>query len=235
MKLTYLLFRTSNYPIQRTNYSLLNHTDVFDEIKLLTENDLDNNIRSIINNIFEKYGDRGYGYWIWKPYLILQELNKMEENDILFHSNIHADFLKMSNLKGVVRHICYDLRITEKPIFLGTHGEIEKQWSTTKLIKYLENKLNYKYTEDDLNGGQFGGGTIWLRKNNFTVNFIKTWFNLMSNGIEYISDAHNHDNDNDEIFCENRHDQSCLSLLYKYYKLPQNKFVNYMNGCQFNI
>ena len=57
----------------------------------------------------------------------------------------------------------------------------------------------------------------------------------MLTGIEYISDAHNKDTDNDPTFQENRHDQSCLSLLYKYYKLPQNEFVNQMNGFKFNI
>ena len=229
----YILFKTSNHPKFRTNYDLLNYTDIFDDIKLLTENDLDDYISNIINNILKKYSTlRGYGYWIWKPYLILQELNKLNDGDILFYSNIHADF---SNVKNMFNNIFEDIQKTNKPVFLGNSGCLEYQWTTNKLIKYIENSLNYTFTYNDLHNGQYGAGTICILKNEFSINFIKTWFNLMINGIEYITDIHNNDDDNDPEFIENRHDQSVISLLYKYYKLPENNYINIINSIENNI
>ena len=76
MKKELLLFCTSNY--FRVNNDLIhNKYNLFDKVKLLSEYDLDDNIKNIINTIINKYGIRGYGYWIWKPYLILQELNNL--------------------------------------------------------------------------------------------------------------------------------------------------------------
>ena len=44
-----LLFLTSNYPIERVNKELLeNKYNLFDNVKLLNENDLDSNITKII-------------------------------------------------------------------------------------------------------------------------------------------------------------------------------------------
>lgn len=61
-------------------------TDLFDEIKGFTDNDLRND-----SSFWNKHGNfivknpRGFGYWLWKPYLILRELNKMFEGDVLVY------------------------------------------------------------------------------------------------------------------------------------------------------
>jgi hypothetical protein len=34
---------------------------------------------------FIQYYPRGYGYWIWKSYLILKELEKMKDDDVLMY------------------------------------------------------------------------------------------------------------------------------------------------------
>ena len=41
-------------------------------------------------DIHENYmlnNHRGYGYWIWKPYIILKTLESMNENDILVYTD----------------------------------------------------------------------------------------------------------------------------------------------------
>ena len=45
-------------------------------------------------------------------------------------------------------------------------------------------------------------------------------------GKDYVSDMYNNDNENHETFVENRHDQSVISLLYKYYNY---KYIDYLN------
>ena len=51
----------------------------------------------------------------------------------------------------------------------------------------------------------------------------------MLNGLDYVSDKYNNSNDNHETFKENRHDQSVISLLYKYHKLDFYYELNYGN------
>ena len=105
MKKELLLFLTSNYSSERINYDLLddnnNKYGFFDEVKRLNENDLDDYIKPIVKHIIDNYSrndgwkGRGYGYWIWKPYLILKELKLLNEGDILAYLDIHCHFDKI--------------------------------------------------------------------------------------------------------------------------------------------
>jgi hypothetical protein len=53
----------------------------------------------------------------------------------------------------------------------------------------------------------------------------------MLSGLDYVSDMYNDDTLNHETFIENRHDQSVISLLYKYNKL---KLIGYLSWDNFN-
>ena len=59
---------------------------IFNDIKLYSKDDLESDINFwnknkdfIINN------PRGFGYWIWKPYLIKKSMDQMKDNDILLY------------------------------------------------------------------------------------------------------------------------------------------------------
>lgn len=214
MKKELLLFITPNYNKERINQDLLdNKYNLFDEVKLLTNDDLDDYIKPIVENNINKYGMRGYGYWIWKPYIILQELNKLEEGDILVHLDIHCNLYKVKNIFDNIIN-----ELNDKSIILGVAGFNDYIYTTTKLRKYIENKLNYKFTDDELNKFQFESGIQFIKNTQFSRNFIKQWFDLMLNGLDYVSDMYNTDISNHKTFIENRHDQSVISLLAKYYK-----------------
>ena len=87
--------------------------------------------------------------------------------------------------------------------------------------------LNYKFTNDQLLETQYESGIQFIKNCDFSRKFIKEWFDLMLNNQEYISDVHNNDDDNDISFVENRHDQSVISLLYKYYKLNTPSYLDW--------
>lgn len=46
---------------------------------------------------------RGYGYWLWKPYIVKKQLEKMNDNDIL----IYADSGCELNVNGLPRLVEY--------------------------------------------------------------------------------------------------------------------------------
>jgi hypothetical protein len=230
MKKELILFCTSNY--KNINKDLIdNKYDLFDEVKLLTENDLDDYIKPIVEDNRQKYGhdgngwpDRGYGYWIWKPYIILQELNKLNEGDILVHLDMHCH---LNVIKNYFNDIINELN--NQSIILGNVGFNDLMYTTTKLRKHVEKKLNHIFTDKQLNDVQYESGIQFIKNTEFSRNFIKTWFDLMLSGLDYVSDIYNNDNENHETFIENRHDQSVISLLYKYYNLKCFKYLNWDN------
>lgn len=90
---------------------------------------------------------------------------------------------------------------------------LEKQWNKADLLNYF----NLANDGIFLNSYQIEANLISIRKNNFTIKFIKEWlsyfytiFNLIDDTKSVLPEA--------EYFCENRHDQSILSILfYKYH------------------
>ena len=234
MKKELLLFCTSNYPIIRINNDLINNKyNLFDEVKLLNENDLDDYIKPIVENNIKKYGydgqgypTRGYGYWIWKPYIILQELNKLQDGDILVHLDIHCH---LNIIKDKFNDIINELN--NQSIILGNCGFNDYMYTTTKLRKHIEKQLRYKFTKQELQHVQYESGIQFIKNDKYSRNFIKTWFDLMLSGLDYVSDMYNNDRSNHKTFVENRHDQSVISLLYKYNKL---KYIDYLNWDNLN-
>ncbi len=228
MKKELLLFLTSNYPIERVNKDIIkNKYNLFDEIKLLNENDLDDYIKPIVeSNIIKYHNDnyplRGYGYWIWKPYIILQELNKLQEGDILVYLDVHCID---DNLKDKFNDIIDKLQY--QSIIIGTAGFNDYMYTTTKLRQHIEHFLNYKFTIEQLNDTQYEAGIIFIRNCVNSHNFIKQWFDIMMSNLDCITDIYDNDSENHETFIANRHDQSVISLLYKFYNYMTPDYLNW--------
>ena len=226
MNTNLLIFSSSNY--NRNNPKLFDNTykKYFNSIIIYNENDLDNYILNIIKNIINNYGICGFGFWIWKPYLILKELSKMKNNDILFYIDSHF----FINQEDIIEDIIKDLKKTNKPIFSGNNCKSDDYyWTTTKLVKKVESYFNYNFSEAELKKEHNDAGLLFIRKNKFTINFFKQMFDFMLNNIEYISNEHNNDIDNNKGFKENRHDQSLFNLMIKYYKISTPEYIKYGN------
>ena len=213
MKKELLLFITKKY--FNINQDLIdNKYQLFDEVILLNEDNLDETIKDIINDIRNKYDEKGYGYWIWKPYLILQELNKLNDGDILVFLDAHC---KLDKVKDKFNDIINYLQ--NKSLIIGLEGSDDYRNTTTKLRKAVEQYLNYEYSDKELSSFQYEGGILFMKKDNFTINFFKQYFEIMNQNRDVITDIYNDDINNHKDFIENRHDQSVCSLLAKYYKI----------------
>lgn len=213
MKKELLLFCSSNYT-NVNNDLLINKYKLFDKVNLLNENDLDDYIKGIINNIIDKYGIRGYGYWIWKPYIILQELNKLNNGDILVHLDCHCKLDKIkNNFESIVNQLNKD------KLIIAINGTNDLSHTTTKLKEAVEDEMNYKFSLEELGSFQYEAGILFIKKCDFTINFFTKYLDIMMNHIDVITDIYNNDESNYKDFIENRHDQSVCSLLAKYYKV----------------
>jgi len=188
--------------------SQANNLNIFDQNILYTDLDLKNN-KQFWNKHkkFIENNKRGYGYWIWKPYLIQKTMNNMNNGDILLYldAGCELDYRKRDILNNYIN-------IIHKYYIIGTYIRIEKNWNKKDLILHMNMNKN-KY----LNTKQFQGGVLLIYVCNKTRKLINEWYNIACN-YHMIDDSPSISK-NIKSFKEHRHDQSILSLLIKKYNL----------------
>jgi hypothetical protein len=160
---------------------------------------------------------RGYGYWIWKPYIILNLLNQINEGDVIFYIDCGASILKHKKL--IFDEYLSILNKTQRPVIafgeLYNHPDYsEKNFQKMKILK----RFNLDKNESFLNSGQVESGIFICKKNDFTINFFQEWLDLL------LEDNYSLVDDKDDLkqldsFIENRHDQSIFSILCKLRKV----------------
>ena len=161
----------------------------------------------IINN------KRGFGFWIWKSYIIKKKMEKMKDGDILFYLDSGCEInVKKKNLLEK----CFD-QVKKDKIIGSTcgsekNGHLDKNWTKMDLIIKLDvNQPKYIDTV------QRQGGTNMFYICDQTRKLVNEWYNISC--IYHFIDDTKSDNDNYPTFREHRHDQSIFSLLTKKYEL----------------
>jgi len=199
-----------------------NDLNFYDYILSYSEIDLESNFKNFFYN-YLKYGVRGFGYWCWKPQVILQILNKMDDGDILQYSDVGCHL----NKNGLDRLFQYFelTKITEKGILafqnklpeypLKYDGRemlnyLEYEWVKGDLIDYfnIRNNANILYTPT------IGATVIFIRKCEKSVQIINEWLNIIKYDFHFIDDTKSK-SPNIDGFIEHRHDQSIFSILCK--------------------
>ena len=179
--------------------------EIFDKIIFYTDTDLQKDDEFWgKNKEFIENNKRGYGYWLWKPYIIKKTLAMMNEGDILCYldSGCEASNRKKGNLINALKCVKDDL------IIYSSTTNIESQWTKRDLFEYLNMNTN-QY----LNSAQCQAGALLIYKNNKVTNIIDEWYSIGCN-YNLINDSPSLLK-NTDIFKEHRHDQSILSLLLK--------------------
>lgn len=195
----------------------LTAVELFDKIVTYKDDDLKkdtefwNKHASFIEN-----NKRGYGYWIWKPYLILKTMEHMKEGDTLFYVDagcevVNDDLSKPNIIKMNERCKKHNLLYTTTPY-------AEKNYSKMDLF--------YELDVDIDDSGQRQATIVFLTKNELTLEFVKEWYEV-SNRYPLVDDSPS-TIPNSESFFEHRHDQSIFSLLIKSdkYKIHLNQPEN---------
>jgi hypothetical protein len=145
---------------------------------------------------------RGFGYWIWKPFIILNELTKLNKDEILIYID-STDLPNLSFFDIVKKHFEYH------DIFLiNRGGYIHKHWTKRDCFIHMECD-----NESYHNVLQLDAGVIGVKNNDFCLNFINEWFSYMKN-INILDDSSNTLGlPNLNGYKEHRHDQSILTNL----------------------
>lgn len=163
---------------------------------------------------------RGYGYWIWKPYVILKTFNQMNYGDILVYLDAGCEVVNNPDSVDKMHKLISD---TSNISYTST-GHNEKKYTKMDLFKYL----NVDKNTDIHNSIMHQAGVIIIIKNKHTVAFITEWYNNMCD--YHLVDDSPSILQNDTSFIEHRHDQSIFSLLIKTkYNVDFNTKNNVMN------
>ena len=192
----------------------LSRTNIFDEIIKFTDIDLkkDSEFWEIHKDFIEN-NKRGYGYWLWKPYLISKTFEKMNDGDILLYLDAGCE-VKNDDNDSLIELL---KKCGQFNFMYTSTGQLEKAY--TKMDTF--SKMNM-INDEILNSMQHQACVIFIKKNEITSQFISDWY---SNACDYhIIDDRNSILKNDPKFIDNRHDQSLFSLLLK-----SDKYKNYMN------
>jgi hypothetical protein len=181
--------------------------NIFDDIYTYTENNLSDSFKENLLQFCKT--NRGFGYWIWKPQVILQTLEKMNEGDLL----LYADCGCHLNIEGKQRLIEYFelanqhelLTFEIQPI---THNEAT--WTKRDLLQLFPTVEPYS--------AQVLGGIHIMKKTPTTVQLVQDWLSFMKENPNLINDSPSMTPNYPE-FREHRHDQSVFNMLVKGRKL----------------
>lgn len=185
--------------------------DIFDQCTLYTDHDLKNDKPFWQDHgSFIENNKRGYGYWIWKPYLIKKNMDQCANGDMLLYCDSGCE---IDPNKADLFHHFFEIAKEDKIVYTKAHCCIERHWNKMDLLIELglQNESAHLFHCDE----QCQAGVILFYVCDETRHLVNKWFALASN-YHLIDDSPSiapnyHD------FIEHRHDQSIFSLLTKQY------------------
>ena len=150
---------------------------------------------------------RGNGFWLWKPFIILDALKKMQPEDILIH--VDAGALFMNAVKPLI-----ELTENKEIILFYNNGHKNSTWTKRDCFHFMDCDNDKFYNEN-----QTLAGYIVCKKTPFVISFLEEWLEYAQNE-NILTDLPNTCGlANLKDFIDHRHDQSILSLLAAKYNL----------------
>jgi len=152
--------------------------------------------------------EKGGGYWLWKPYIILDALKKSQPGDELIYVDSGCCFIKK------IDYLTDLLETTGQDIVPFEVQHLEGEWSKRDAFVLMGlDGCGFEKTRQRLSG------FIVIKNTQFSQNFFSE-FLLLAQDIRIVSDYPNVCGKmNFSGFQCNRHDQTVFSLLSKKYKL----------------
>ncbi len=167
-------------------------------------------------------GSRGFGYWCWKPQVVLQAFELMCDGDFLLfldagcHLNRTAasvrrfmDYLDTTDKFGLCNFQSKSLMASPYPDLLH-HYLLERQWTKGDVFDYFHCRDNPHVTDT----GQLAGGVFFVKKTKENVLFFEQYRNVFLHNFHLADDSPSLASNLDG-FVENRHDQSIFSIMCK--------------------
>ena len=192
----------------------------YDEIICADESYLDVAFRQKFAR-YLKPNVRGFGYWCWKPEIILQTLLKAGEGDIVQYIDVGSHL----NAKGRKRLDEYFEIARQTPTGVlafqsglqgldqpAPHPSLiwsDLDWCKGDLLDHLGAR-----GADYLSTGTIVSGSIFFRRCESAISLVRAWADVSHQDMRLMDDRRSR-SPNPPSFKEHRHDQAVFSLLCK--------------------
>lgn len=205
MKTHFISFASSNFSktLDRIKNEALN-SGFFDIVNVFTENDIPEFMEQHQN--FISSNPRGFGYWLWKPYIVKKYLSTIPESDIVVYLDAGCSINK-NGKERFDQYVQMCLKSTFKNISYQYEQYMEYQYTKGDIFQILKTDTNI------INSGQLIGGMFMLQKCNFTIDLINKWYEICC--IYNLIDNSPSSYPNHPKFIDCRNDQSIFSCLRK--------------------
>jgi hypothetical protein len=224
MKKVFLTFGSHNDEYRPNIYyanitaNKIKEFNIFDEINVYTADDLikdtsfwKQHSNFIINN------RRGFGYWIWKPYLIKKKMEELNDGDIILYLDSRI-IIKPDEKQYLLQYI--DIVKEKKILYSDIH----------KTSEFMYNKMDLIY-KLNMQNNDLISSTYQCEANIQLIYVCKETRELINTIYNYACVYYNIDDTpsiipNHPIFKDHRHDQSLFSLLIKKNNLYSNVTID---------
>ena len=222
-----ITYADSNYKEKQEKLCLLcKEMEIFNVYYTYSKKDIDAEFYNANKNILIR--PRGSGYWLWKPYLILKALNKLNANDILMYLDSGDTFMRSP------REFLLNWRLLPNlpnchNILLTKGGYKHSDWTKKDCFSLMGcDKPEYH------NEIQVEAGIIVCKKTPFAIAIFEDWLAWCRNSA-IITDDPNTTGDNYPGFIDHRHDQSVLTNLAIQHKIPTTNDMREFVRCNDGI
>lgn len=203
--------------------------NLFDEIRVWDESNLDEEFKQKWKDVL-RTDVRGFGYWVWKPYIILKTLESMPEGGILLYLDVGCHLNPLARkrlLKYFATAYKDNLGVKAFPVNIwNVTKSLEKSWTKGDVFDHFSCRESKKITDSF----QIEPGHIFIYKCKNTIDLVKEWYRTYEENFTLIDDTPSQSH-NFSSFREHRHDQSIFSILFKLNggsPLPQGGTIPYI-------
>ena len=184
--------------------------DIFSSVKTYTPRDLPKSITQSLLSLCP----RGYGYWLWKPWIILNKLQKVNYGDIVVYTDCGCEL--HDNPRGweeLFAHIndvdMLAMQYREGEIYPWGNCDILR-WTKKDCVEFFSKGIGTDWTKQP----QCPSGFFVAKKTKESLKFVEHWLRIMAFRPDLVIDTIGpEDNDQCDQFTEHRHDQSIFTNL----------------------
>lgn len=184
----------------------------FAHVSALTHEDIDSTFRSRHTAILHSKMP-GFGYWIWKPFVISRALENGRSEFVLY---VDAGCtLNLESSAAISRLADYLEFAAEHSVcsFVMEHLP-ESKWTKRDLLSLCG------ISSEDRASGQRVAGVLIFKRCDLTRDLVGAWSRIAEmDDYHYLDDSPSREPENED-FIEHRHDQSIVSCLLKSAGLP---------------
>lgn len=150
--------------------------------------------------------ERGAGYWLWKPFIILEAMKQADEGDIVIYSDSGAEVIEsLQPLLDICRKQ-EGLLFFRVPFF--SEKLINKNWTKRDCFILMDADTDRFHS-----AGQVAGSPHFYLKNKKNIAFIRDWLSYCKDARILTDQPNSCGSRNYPEFIDHRHDQSVLSIL----------------------